>query len=433
MLKKGSFYKQCSWLIVLILLFSVALFSCSEKVTLVQEEVLNQEQTTNILTSKIHQEEKEVKNIILLIGDGMGLGQVMTTRLSAIGKDGRLNMEIFPVTGIMKNHSSDALVTDSAASATAMACGIKTNNGMVGMDPDGKKYLSILEAAKKRSMLTGLIATSSITHATPACFGAHVESRDNETAIAKQLIDNKINVLFGGGRTFFLPKKDGGERRDGLDLIEEAQKQGYVYITTAREMAGINEPYVLGLFQKEALKTTGDEPELSELTEKAIKILNKNEDGFFLMIEGSQIDWASHEHDEKEMIKQTIKFDAAVKVAKDFADRDGHTLVIVTADHETGGLVVLGDEEGFEIKNKWTSREHSAMPIPVYAFGPGAYMFTGVYDNTDLAKKMAKLLDINDFPRIIVNGEVKVLDSDKYGSVICPQMGNYGNGDNQII
>jgi alkaline phosphatase len=383
----------------MLLLFSLILFSCSDETIKARSEyVSNHEPSKDIEYYPGLSVEKEVKNIILLIGDGMGLGQVTLAQLSAVGKDGVLNMERFPFTGIMKNHSADSLVTDSAASATAMACGIKTNNGMVGMGPYGKKYISILEAAKGNSMSTGLIATSSITHATPACFGAHVKSRDNETAIAKDLIENDINVLFGGGRSFFLPEEDGGERSDGLDLIEEAQKHGYVYITSSEEISSVSEPYVLGLFQDKELTTQEDEPAVSELTTKAIKILNKNDNGFFLMVEGSQIDWASHDHNEKDMIKQTIDFDAAVKAAKDFAEGDGHTLVIVTADHETGGLVILGNEEGFEIKNKWTSREHSAMPVPVYAFGPGAYMFTGVYDNTELAKKMAYLLNINDFP-----------------------------------
>jgi alkaline phosphatase len=385
---------------VLLFLFGVTLFSCSDETVKVHNEyVLNHESSKSLEYCLSRTEEKEVKNIILLIGDGMGFGQVTLARLSAAGKKGRLHMESFPVTGYMKNHSADALVTDSAASATAMACGIKTNNGMVGMGPYGKKYITILEAAKEKSMSTGLIATSSITHATPACFGAHVESRDDETSIAKDLIENKINVLFGGGRNFFLPKNEGGKRIDGLNLIEEAKEGGHVYITSSKEMSSVNEPYVLGLFQEEALKTTGDEPALSKLIEKAIKILSKNENGFFLMVEGSQIDWASHEHDEKDMIKQTVNFDTAVKTARDFAENDGQTLVIVTADHETGGLVILGEEKGFKIKNKWATGEHSAMPVPVYALGPGSSMFTGVYDNTELALKMAHLLNINKFPR----------------------------------
>ncbi|MHC4310269.1 MAG: alkaline phosphatase [Planctomycetota bacterium] len=400
MLKKYYFYTQLLWLSVVFFLLSVSLFSCSDKTVAVQNEyVLNHESSKYLGYYPSLSEEKEVKNIILLIGDGMGFGQLTLARLSAAGKEGRLNMETFPVTGLMKNHSADALVTDSAASATAMACGIKTNNGMVGMDPYGKKYMSILEVAKEKSMSTGLIATSSITHATPACFGAHVENRDNETAIAKDIIENKINVLFGGGRTFFLPKKEGGKRRDGLNLIEEAEKEGYIYITTSKALSDVNEPYVLGFFQEEELTTDGDEPALSELTDKAIKILNKNKNGFFLMVEGSQIDWVSHDNDKKNTIKQTLEFDKAVKVSKDFAELDGQTLVIVTADHETGGLVIVGDEEGFKIKNKWTTTEHTAMPVPVYAFGPGAIIFTGNYDNTELANKMSYLLGINDFPR----------------------------------
>jgi alkaline phosphatase len=362
---------------------------------------------------------ENVKNIILLIGDGMSFGQRELARLSTAGKNGKLNMERFPVTGIIKTNSANSLVTDSAAAATAMASGIKTDNGKIGMDPDGIKYMTVLETAKEKSMSTGLIATSSITHATPACFGAHVKNRDNETDIAKQLVENKINVLFGGGRKYFLPKKEGGRRNDGINLIEQAQSKGYAYITTTKEMSGIDEHYVLGLFQEDELNTTPDEPALSELTEKALEILNRNATGFFLMVEGSQIDWASHEHNEKDTIKQTIDFDKAVKAAKDFAERDRQTLVIVTADHETGGLIVTARENSNTIELKWTSYGHSAMPVPVFAFGPGAEVFTGVYDNTELAKKMAQLLGISDFPRIKVDDQVRAIDSDRNGSVFC--------------
>ncbi|MHC4758761.1 MAG: alkaline phosphatase [Planctomycetota bacterium] len=363
---------------------------------------------------------ENVKNIILLIGDGMSLGQIELARLSTAGKDGKLNMERFPVTGIMKTHSANSLVTDSAAAGTAMACGIKTDNGKVGIDPDGVKYMTVLEAAKEKSMSTGLIATSSITHATPACFGAHVKSRDNETAIAKQLIENEINVLFGGGRTYFLPKRVGGQQNDEINLIEQAQDKGYVYITTAEEMRDINDDSVLGLFQEEALETAPDEPKLSELTEKAIEILDKNAKGFFLMVEGSQIDWASHEHNKKDVVKQTVNFDKAVKAAKDFAERDGHTLVIVTADHETGGLIVTADEDSNKIRLNWASYDHSAMPVPVFAFGPDAEVFAGVYDNTELAKKMAVILGIREFPMVLEDDVSKAFNDYKDEStLIC--------------
>jgi len=418
--KKIMFHYTVFSFVLFILVFT---FSSCEKdyvYTSTVEYEYKDEQRDNSFTA-FNGVERDVKNIILMIGDGMGLGQVNLARLEAAGQDGLLHMETFPVTGLMRTHSANALVTDSAASGTAMACGIKTNNHMIGMDLDGKKYMSILEAARERSMSTGLVVTSSITHATPACFAAHVESRYNETAIAKQLIDSKINVLFGGGRSFFLPAHEGGERKDQLNLIEEAQSRGYVYISTANEIEDIQEPFVLGLFQNNELLFDGTEPSLSELTVKAIEILNTNENGFFLMVEGSQIDWACHDNDRVTMIKRTLLFDEAVKAVKEFAEEEGHTLVIVTADHETGGLVILGNDKGFELRNKWTTGEHSAMPVPVYAFGPKSFIFTGVYDNTQLAKKMAYLLNINDFPSIIVDGEVRALDRNKARSIFCYQ------------
>ena len=416
--KKIMFHHTVFSFVLFVLVFT---FSSCEKdyVYTSTVEYKNQDEQRDNSFTTFNGVENDVKNIILMIGDGMGLGQVTLARLEAAGQDGLLHMDTFPVTGLMRTHSANALVTDSAASGTAMACGIKTNNHMIGMDPDGKKYLSILEAAREHSMSTGLVVTSSITHATPACFAAHVESRHNETAIAKQLIDGKINVLFGGGRSFFLPAHKGGERKDRLNLIEEAQNRGYVYISTGNEMKNTQEPFMLGLFQNNELLFDETEPSLSELTIKAIEILNANENGFFLMVEGSQIDWACHDNNKKNMIERTLAFDEAVKSVRDFAEKDGRTLVIVTADHETGGLVVLGNGEDFKIQNQWATGGHSAMPVPVYAFGPGAFLFTGVYDNTDLAKKMAYLLNINDFPSIIVDGEVRALDRNKAGSIFC--------------
>ncbi|MFC1738264.1 alkaline phosphatase [Planctomycetota bacterium] len=348
-------------------------------------------------------QEKPVRNIILLIGDGMGLGQVALAQMATVGADGKLHMQKLPISGLLRTHSAGGIVTDSAAAATAMACGIKTNNGVISMDPAGNKYMTILEATKEKIMRTGLVATSAITHATPACFGAHVKDRDNEVVIAEQLLANKINVLLGGGRIFFLPKENGGERKDKRNLIEKAKKAGYHYIGTGKQLADARGPFLLGLFQDEGLTTFRPEPTLSELTDKAIEILNKNNKGFFLMVEGSQIDWACHDNDKYYAVKQTVDFDEAVKTAVDFATADGRTLVIVTADHETGGLIVLDEEEieGINTKCSWATDGHSAMPVPVYAFGPGATDFAGVYDNTQLPKKMAKLLGIKQFPKAL--------------------------------
>jgi alkaline phosphatase len=344
-----------------------------------------------------------VKNIIFCIGDGMGLGQVCLARMKGAGVDGKLNMERLPVVGLVRTHSFNKLVTDSAAAGTAMATGFKTNNRMVAMNPEGKKYLTILEAAKNKGMATGLVVTSAISHATPACFGAHVKSRKNKAKIAEGLLENKINVMFGGGRRHFLPKSDpNSKREDERDLISEAKKAGYSYIKSAEELKSACGPFLLGLFQVKGLTTRAPEPSLAELTEKAIEILSKERKGFFLMVEGSQIDWACHDNDAGDAVRQTLLFDEAVKLAIDFALKDKRTIVVVAADHETGGMIVKGgDLQCKKLDVNWSTKGHSGLPVPVYAFGPGAEIFGGVYDNTEVPKKFAELLKIKSFPRMI--------------------------------
>jgi alkaline phosphatase len=350
-----------------------------------------------------------VKNVILLIGDGMGPGIIASARAKAASPGGLLYMERFPVIGIQKNYSANALITDSAAAATALAAGRKTNNQMVGITPDGTKLKTILEAARDNGFKTGLVVTSTITHATPACFASHISNRDDEPEIAGQLIANKVNVLFGGGRQFFLPKNAPGSKRpDNKNLIKQAEDLGYLYIQDANGLKFAKGKYILGLFQLKHLTTQQPEPSLAELTGKAIEVLNEPEKesfvdrdkGFFLMVEGSQIDFAAHLDNLNHTIRQTLLFDRAVKMAVDFALKDKHTLVIVTADHDTGGLTITGgDLTGKHLKVKWTSLDHTGLPIIVYAFGPAAQTFSGTYDNTDIPKKIAYLLGIKNFPQ----------------------------------
>lgn len=351
---------------------------------------------------------KKVRNIIFCIGDGMGLGQIALARMKAAGPSGTLYMERMPVVGFFWTHSADALVTDSAAAGTALASGVKTNNGMLGMTPDGTSYQAILEAAQAKGMATGLVVTSTISHATPAAFASHVTSRKMQDKIAEQLIANKVNVLFGGGQEYFLPRSSGkSKRNDEKNLIEEAKEAGYLYIQTAEELKTAQHTHILGLFQPGPLTTVAPEPSLAELTAKAIDILNHEgkshkKRGFFMMVEGSQIDWACHDNDAARTIRQTLLFDQAVKAAIDFAQKDKHTLVVVTADHETGGLTITGGNlKGDELDVNWSTGGHSAMPVPVYALGPKADVFAGTYDNTEVPRKFAKILGISPFPKAV--------------------------------
>jgi len=343
---------------------------------------------------------KKVKNIIFLIGDGMGVSNVDAARIKACGADGRLNMERMPVCGLMKTHSESHLVTDSAAAGTALATGKKSYNGAISVDPKKKPLLSILEAAAKKGLKTGLVVTCTMSHATPAVFASHVESRNDQAEIAPQLIQNRVNILMGGGKEYFVPKSfEGSKRKDERNLLREAEKIGYRILETKDDLDRAKGDLVLGLFQMGALETVSPEPSLPEMTLKAINLLKENKKGFFLMVEGSQIDWANHANDPDYSIRQTLLFDQAVFVALDFALKDKKTLVLVTADHETGGLAVnQGKLNGEDLEIGWTTKHHSASQVPIYAFGPGSLLFTGVLDNTQVPCKFAELLKIKDFP-----------------------------------
>jgi alkaline phosphatase len=344
----------------------------------------------------------EVRNVILCIGDGMGHSQIAMARIAAAGTGGRLHMERIAQTCAVTTHCADSEITDSAASATALSTGIKTDKGMLGMDPRGNKHQTILEAAAKdKGMMTGIVVSSSVTHATPAGFFAHVSDRGSAREIAVQLLDNRVNVAFGGGGMYFLPMRKRLLRRtDQTDLIQKAVENGYTYVRDAAGLETARGPHVLGLFAAGHMETAAPEPTLAELTVKAIEILNTGENGFFLMVEGSHIDWACHENDAHECIRQTLLFDQAVKAAVDFALQDGRTLVLVTADHETGGLTVKGwDPQTKRLDLEWSTEGHTGVAVPLYALGPGAESFREELDNTEIPKKIAALLGIGEFPK----------------------------------
>lgn len=289
----------------------------------------------------------EIRNIIFLIGDGMGVSFTSGYRYF---KDNPATVELEStefgpyLVGQQTTYPNDPRhnVTDSAASATAMASGVKTYNGSIGIGNDHTKLKSVLEAAKEKGKGTGLVATAQITHATPAAFGAHVEERKSMSAIAddyyQDLVNgrHKIDVLLGGGSEWFI--------RKDRNLVEEFVKDGYSYITNLKEMRNDHSTQVLGIFAKRGLPKMIDRsnnmPSLADMAASAIERLNKNENGFFLMVEGSQIDWAAHDNDIVGAMSEMEDFEKAFKVAIDFAKRDGHTLVIATADHSTGGFTI---------------------------------------------------------------------------------------------
>ena len=334
--------------------------------------------------------DKKVRNVIFLIGDGMGLPHVHAA-MTAAGVP--LNIQRTEVTGLQTSYSADNYVTDSAAAGTALSSGTKTNNGMIGVDPQGNKVKTILETAEENGLATGLVASSSVTHATPASFIAHQSSRGSYEDIARDFLRTDIDVFIGGGYDHF------AKRADGLNLIDSLTARGYEVTTSAEMLKNQNSPEKLAALlypDQPPYRTKGRGDMLYDGTKKAIDILNRNRKGFFLMIEGSQIDWAAHANEAETTIDETLDFDRVIGAALDFAKADGNTLVVITADHETGGVTILGgDIKSKQAKLNFSTKSHSAVMLPVYAFGPGAGNFTGIYDNTDIPKKILNAYRFN--------------------------------------
>ena len=332
------------------------------------------------------------KNIILFIGDGMGSAQL--TVLTTVKKNAAILR--FKKSGMLLTHAFDNYITDSAAGATAYATGVKASKGAIAVDPDNQRVKTVLEISKDKGMAVGLVVTSRITNATPASFIAHVDNRANQLEIAKQIAESNVDVLIGGGREFFIPKnKDRSKREDGFDFEAMLSKK-LNYITNPQDFKKASEGRSLAyLYDYGAPGPAGKRPHsLKEMTEAAIKILEKNENGFFLMVEGSQIDWAGHDNKLDAVIEEIKDFDGAVGVGLDFAEQDKQTLVIVTADHETGGLSLTGgSRKNQTVKGEFTWTNHTAVMVPIFAYGPLADDFGGINENTMVGRKLIEYVN----------------------------------------
>jgi alkaline phosphatase len=332
------------------------------------------------------------KNIILLIGDGMGMTQI-SAGLYANGK--QLNLEKFPVTGLMKTHSARQRITDSGAGATAFACGCKTFNGAIGICNDHQPHPTILEQAERQGLATGLVATCSITHATPASFIAHVKNRSNVQEIAPFFLQTELDLLIGGGLKYFNQRTI-----DQRDLIAEMRAKGYAISTFLEKdlsecAPAPNQPFAWFSAIEEPKTAEKGRNYLPVAARMAPEFLKKrSEKGFFLMLEGSQIDWACHAKNGPLAVLEILDFDAAIGEILRFAEADGHTLVVLTADHETGGMALEQGEAPDSLDIQFTTGYHTASLVPVFAYGPGAEQFGGVLDNTDIYWKMARLLGL---------------------------------------
>lgn len=320
-----------------------------------------------------------------MIGDGMGLSQMYATYTY---KGGHLNMLRCEQVALVTTFSANDYTTDSGAAGTALACGVKTNNGMIGMTPDSMPAESILKLADKNGLSTGMVVSCDITHATPASFIASVPSRKLTEDIAIQLLDTDIDVFIGGGSDRFT------KREDKLNLMDSLVARKFQIVESLSGLSQINEGKLAAMLYPEhpPKVSEGRGDMLGIGTEKAIELLAKNPAGFFMMVEGSQIDWGGHDNDVAYIISETVDFDQAVGIALDFAEKDGETLVVITADHETGGMSNLeGSFKEHRADGKFTTPNHSAEPVILYAFGPGSQHFKGMIDNTDVFRLIKEL------------------------------------------
>ncbi len=356
----------------------------------------NYEGRPPILKEKLDFKAKQPLNIILLIGDGMGLSQISS---SFYFNDKLPNFARFKTIGLSNVIAANSKITDSAAGATSFACGIKTFNGAIGVNMSKKPVENIVELLSKENYQTGLIATSSITHATPASFYAHVVSRDCEEEIAAQMATSSIDFFASGGLKFFQNRKDG---KNMLDLLEDNGFAIHTDVIDQKIDRGKRHAFLLG--QEEMPKMIeGRGNFLEKSTQKALSYFEDNSTPFFLMVEGSQIDWAGHDNDANYLITELLDFDEMVGSVLDYAEKEANTLVIVTADHETGGFTLSGKVTGqnFEGEDEhdynvifptFSTNGHSAALIPVLAFGPHESLFSGFYQNTDIYHKIREAL-----------------------------------------
>ncbi|WMW23872.1 alkaline phosphatase [Methanolobus sediminis] len=365
--------------------------------------------------------EKKIKNIIVMVPDGCDQS-VQTLARWYSGEDLQLDSM---VSGMVKTYMADSIITDSASAATAFSTGYKTSNGFLSVGPNSETLLStidesevaeeyvplatVLEGAKLEGKATGLVATSEIPHATPAAFASHVDSRKSYDDIIEQMVYENIDVVFAGGEDFL-----NDSRGDGENLIDVLESRDYQFITTADELKDVESRKVWGMFagtsMSPEMSRTDEEPTIAEMTTKAIDLLSEDQDGFFLMVEGSQVDWAGHANDATYMVTDFLAFDEAVEAAVDFAEEDGHTLVIVFPDHNTGGLTIGNDEtnkngdlhytelsveelvdplmgEEGEVVVGWTTGGHCGDDVPLWSYGPDRPI--GLFDNTELATYVA--------------------------------------------
>ena len=323
-----------------------------------------------------------------MIGNGMGIDQLYS---GMIASPKTLNIERFSISGLSKTYSASDFATDDAAAATALACGVKTNNGLVGMTADSVFVQSLPELAKKHRLSTGIVTSGSLTNATVAAFISHQTSYDNYDEVATDYLHSGPDVFAGGGKRYF------ENREDGKNLSEQLKTKGYQICYSLAEFINAKGPKAAGLLYDDLVPPLPERKSmLADASQKAIQLLSTNKKGFFLLINGAQIDGACHDGNVQTLSQEVQDFDSAVGKALDFAERDKHTLVIVTANHETGGLALTDARLGTDsTKAIFLTKSHTGTLVPVFAYGPGAQQFSGIMENTDIKTKLEKLLKLS--------------------------------------
>lgn len=345
---------------------------------------------------------RRARNVILMIGDGMGLASLAHAHYYQLGAETsppfrHLAMESLPVTGLAYTHCANSLVTDSAAAATALWTGRKTNRGYLAMDPGGHPLRTLLEEAAAAGKATGLVTSVPITHATPAAAYAHLGARSNYPEVFRQLLARRPDVVLGAGadsKWHYLPH----------DFEKQATAAGYTVCRKLTDLRQAGPAPVLGVFGTDMLTAEWDrrltptaDPHLSDLTGVALDRLSASPDGFLLMVEGGTIDWANHDNSLEKSVCEVLEFDRSVALVIEWIKAHGSwedTLLVVTADHETGELAVRNPKKGFNgktplpagtfAKANYASGDHSACPVPVFAAGPGSGRLSGCRDNTEI-------------------------------------------------
>jgi alkaline phosphatase len=356
--------------------------------------------------------------LILFVGDGVGVSYWSAAAFAA----DRLAVHQFPVVGLVDVRASNNRVTDSAAGATAYAAGVRTYNGAIGMGPDTTAVETLVEVAAQRGLATGLVATSSVTHATPASFAAHVVHRSMEWEIARQLAGRGLTVLLGGGRGYF----DRRVRPDSADLLRDMRRdRTYVETTaalaaldpdTVRSLVGLfavgqmppalraevarladpghspTDPARTAVVPAETTWVAWRSPTLAEMTRAALEVMNQNPHGFFLMVEASQPDWRGHGNEPlATVVGEMLDFDAAIRAALEYQERYPETLIVVVSDHETGGLALVPDQRDSLVAG-YSTTNHTAAWIPLFARGPGAEEFGGVQQNYEIGRRLLAMV-----------------------------------------